>query len=77
LFRDEDFFRSYLSTSLFALHMLEAAKSAGADVLCLGDSSGAGSPQLVREISLRCASDSKVFLGSAPTTMRTWLWPIA
>jgi 2-isopropylmalate synthase len=60
LFRDEDFFRFYLANSLFALHTLEAAKAAGADVLCLGDSSGAGSPQLVREI---CAEVRKRFEG--------------
>jgi 2-isopropylmalate synthase len=60
LFRDEDFFRSYLANSRFALHMLEAAKRGGADVLCLGDSSGADSPQLVREI---CTEVRKRFEG--------------
>jgi 2-isopropylmalate synthase len=60
LFRDEDFFRLYLANSLFALRTLEGAKAAGADVLCLGDSSGAGSPQLVREI---CAEVRKRFEG--------------
>jgi 2-isopropylmalate synthase len=60
LFRDEDFFRFYLANSLFALRTLEAAKTAGADMLCLGDSSGAGSPRLVREI---CAEVRKRFEG--------------
>lgn len=33
LFRDDDFFRSYLANRLFALQTLEAAKTAGADFL--------------------------------------------
>jgi len=52
LFRDEDFFRSYSQDSAFALRMLEAAKTAGADILCLGDSSASGTPRLVRELAL-------------------------
>jgi 2-isopropylmalate synthase len=63
LFRDEDFFRFYLANSVFALYTLEGAKAAGADVLCLGDSSGAGSPQLVREISAEVRKRFEGILG--------------
>jgi 2-isopropylmalate synthase len=63
MFRDEDFFRFYLANSLFALHTLESAKAAGADVLCLGDSSGAGGPQLVREICIEVRKRFEGILG--------------
>jgi 2-isopropylmalate synthase len=63
LFRDEDFFRFYLANSLFALRTLEAAKTSGADVLCLGDSSGAGGPQLVREICIEVRKRFEGILG--------------
>jgi len=52
IFRDEDFFHGYCGNSHAALLTLEAAKSAGADVLCLRDSTGADVPQLVREVSI-------------------------
>jgi 2-isopropylmalate synthase len=52
IFRDEDFFQCYCTDPTFALRTLEAAKSAGADVLCLRDSTGAGLPQLVREAAI-------------------------
>jgi hypothetical protein len=52
IFRDEDFFQCYSDDPVFPLRALEAAKSAGADVLCLRDSSGSGLPHLVREACL-------------------------
>jgi hypothetical protein len=52
IFRDEDFFHCYAHDAVFALRTLEAAKAAGADVLCLRDSSGRGLPHLVREACL-------------------------
>jgi 2-isopropylmalate synthase len=60
IFRDEDFFQCYCSEPQFAWHTLEAAKSAGADVLCLRDSTGSGLPELVRET---CAEVRKRFVG--------------
>jgi 2-isopropylmalate synthase len=51
IFRDEDFFQCYCREPMFAWHTLEAAKAAGADVLCLRDSTGSGLPEFVREIS--------------------------
>lgn len=52
IFRADDFFDGYCTDPSFALHMLEAAKAAGADVLCLCDSSGGSLPHLVREVCL-------------------------
>ena len=52
IFRAEDFFDAYRTDPSFALHMLEAAKSAGAGVLCLCDSAGGTLPQVVREVCL-------------------------
>ena len=60
IFRDEDFFQCYCREPKFAWHTLEAAKAAGADVLCLRDSTGSGLPELVREIS---AEVRKRFVG--------------
>jgi 2-isopropylmalate synthase len=51
IFRDEDFFRSYTANADFALRMLESAKEAGADILCLGDSSASGIPRLIGELA--------------------------
>jgi 2-isopropylmalate synthase len=51
IFRSEDFFHEYQRDSMAALLILEAAKAAGADVLCLRDTSGVGTPQLVHELS--------------------------
>ena len=50
IFRADDFFDGYSVDPPFALHMLEAAKSAGADVLSLSDSSGGTLPHAIREI---------------------------
>ena len=60
IFRAEDFFDSFGSGALCALRMLEAAKSAGADILCLCDSAGSTLPQPLREI---CAEVRKRFDG--------------
>jgi 2-isopropylmalate synthase len=46
----EHFFDGYNSNSAFALRTLEAAKSAGADVLCLCDTNGGTLPQRIAEI---------------------------
>jgi 2-isopropylmalate synthase len=60
IFRAEDYFESFGAGALCALRMLEAAKAAGADVLCLCDSAGATLPQPLREI---CAEVRKRFDG--------------
>ncbi|HEV3334388.1 MAG TPA: alpha-isopropylmalate synthase regulatory domain-containing protein [Bryobacteraceae bacterium] len=60
IFRDEDFFQCHCREPLFAWHTLEAAKTAGADALCLRDSTGSGLPELVRET---CAEVRKRFVG--------------
>ncbi|HLK49149.1 MAG TPA: alpha-isopropylmalate synthase regulatory domain-containing protein [Bryobacteraceae bacterium] len=52
IFRADDFFDGYCTDPSFALHMLEAAKGAGADVLCLCDSSGGTLPHVLREVCL-------------------------
>jgi len=52
IFRSDDFFDGYSTDRSFALQMLEAAKGAGADVLCLCDSAGGTLPHLVREVCL-------------------------
>src|SRR5579884_635714 len=46
----EHFFDGYRANSAFALRTLEAAKKAGADVLCLCDTNGGSLPQAVAEI---------------------------
>ena len=46
----EHFFDGYLSNPSFALRTLEAAKSAGADVLCLCDTNGGTLPMRLGEI---------------------------
>src|SRR5579883_3366716 len=48
IFRAEDFFDGYCTDPSFALRMLEAAKLAGADVLCLADSAGGTLPRTTR-----------------------------
>lgn len=63
IFRDEDFFQCYCGDPIFALRTLEAAKSAGADVLCLRDSTGAGLPQLVREAAIEVRKRFEGMLG--------------
>ena len=52
IFRADDFFDGYCTDPSFALHMLEAAKSAAADVLCLSDSGGGTLPHVMREVCL-------------------------
>jgi 2-isopropylmalate synthase len=52
IFRADDFFDGYCTDPPFALRMLEAAKNAGADVLCLCDSAGGSLPHLIREVCL-------------------------
>jgi 2-isopropylmalate synthase len=63
IFRQEDFFRIFLANSVAALHLLEAAKAAGAHVLCLGDASGAGDPQIVRETAIEVRKRFEGILG--------------
>src|SRR3954452_2738243 len=46
----EHFFDGYLANSEYALRTLEAAKRAGADVLCLCDTNGGTLPQRLAEI---------------------------
>jgi 2-isopropylmalate synthase len=46
----EHFFDGYNANSNYALHTLEAAKEAGADVLCLCDTNGGSLPMRVSEI---------------------------
>lgn len=52
IFRADDFFDGYCTDPSFALRMLEAAKGAGADVLCLSDSGGGTLPHVLREVCL-------------------------
>lgn len=52
IFRADDFFDGYCTDPHFAARMLEAAKGAGADVLCLCDSGGGSLPHVVREVCL-------------------------
>jgi 2-isopropylmalate synthase len=52
IFRADDFFDGYCTDPSFALRMLEAAKQAGADVLCLADSAGGTLPHVIREVCL-------------------------
>jgi len=52
IFRAEDFFDGYCTDPSFALRMLEAAKSGGADVICLADSAAGTLPNTVREVCL-------------------------
>jgi 2-isopropylmalate synthase len=52
IFRADDFFDGYCTDPHFAARMLEAAKGAGADVLCLCDSGGGSLPNVVREVCL-------------------------
>jgi len=61
IFRAEDFFDCYAGHPAFALHTLEAAKAAGANVLCLRDSSGNTLPHVMREI---CSEVRKRFEGT-------------
>jgi 2-isopropylmalate synthase len=61
IFRAEDFFDCFAGHPEFALHTLEAAKAARADVLCLRDSSGNALPHVVREI---CMEVRKRFEGT-------------
>lgn len=56
----EHFFDGYRANSSFALRTLEAAKSAGADILCLCDSNGETVTELLAEI---CAEVRKRFDG--------------
>jgi len=60
IFDAENFFDGYRACPGFALRTLESAKSAGADVLCLCDSSGETVTELVAEI---CAEVRKRFDG--------------
>ena len=61
IFRAEDFFDCFVGYPAFALHTLEAAKAAGADVLALHDSSGNALPHVTREI---CIEVRKRFEGT-------------
>jgi 2-isopropylmalate synthase len=61
IFRAEDFFDCFAAHPAFALHTLEAAKAAGANVLCLRDSSGNALPHVMREI---CIEVRKRFEGT-------------
>src|SRR3954470_11611212 len=68
----EHFFDGYLANSEYALRTLEAAKRAGADVLCLCDTNGGTLPQRLAEIvsdirtrfdgvlGIHCHNDSEV-----------------
>jgi len=60
VFDGEHFFDGYRANPGFALHTLEAAKSAGADILCLCDTNGETVTELVAEI---CAEVRKRFDG--------------
>ena len=60
----EHFFDGYASNPDFALRTLEAAKKAGADVLCLCDTNGGTLPHRVAEARRAwCASDSAASIG--------------
>lgn len=63
IFRADDFFDGYCTDPQFALRMLEAAKGAGADVLCLCDSAGGSLPHLVREVCLEVRKRFEGVLG--------------
>lgn len=60
VFDAEHFFDGYRANPIFALGTLEAAKSAGADVLCLCDTNGETVTELLAEI---CAEVRKRFDG--------------
>jgi 2-isopropylmalate synthase len=60
IFDAEHFFDGYRANPAFALSTLEAAKSAGADILCLCDSNGESVTELLAEI---CAEVRKRFDG--------------
>ena len=51
----EHFFDGYIHNREYALQTLEAAKKAGADVLCLCDTNGGTLTELLSEIVARCA----------------------
>ena len=61
--RVEDFFNCYCANPQFALHTLESAKQAGADMLCLRDANGRTTPQFVREICLEVRKRFEGVLG--------------
>ena len=60
IFRAEDFFDAFCADRRSAMRILEAARIAGADVLCLCDSAGNTLPHTLREI---CAEVRKRFDG--------------
>ena len=72
----EHFFDGYTPNRDFALRTLEAAKKAGADVLCLCDTNGG---TLTAALSQICADVRKSFDGcsaSTPITIPIWPWPM-
>ena len=68
IFDAEHFFDGYTSNSAFALRALEAAKTAGADILCLCDTNGGSLTARIVEIVPKCASGSTARSASTPTT---------
>ena len=68
----EHFFDGYIANPDYALQTLEAAKKAGADVLCLCDTNGGtltGASR--RDLSPKSASASTASSASTPTTIPT------
>ena len=63
IFLAEDFFDGYRTDPSFALHMLEAAKSAGAGILSLCDSAGGTLPRVVAEVCLEIRKRFEGVLG--------------
>jgi len=63
IFRADDFFDGYCTDPQFALRMLEAAKGAGAEVLCLCDSAGGSLPHVIREVCLEVRKRFEGVLG--------------
>ena len=63
IFRADDFFDGYCTDPQFALRMLESAKGAGANVLCLCDSAGGSLPHLIREVCLEVRKRFEGVLG--------------
>ena len=66
----EHFFDGYIHNRDFALRTLEAAKHAGADVLCLCDTNGGTLTDFLAQIVSDVARSSTASSASTPITIR-------
>ena len=71
----EHFFDGYIRNPAFALRTLEAAKKAGADVLCLCDTNGGTLQISWAKLSLKSGRASTALSASILTTIANWQWP--